>query len=909
MGRVPGSGFWAGLVARVRSLVRGLRRRTQIEHDMREEFRAHILMRAEDLVTREGLGWDEAMRRAHREFGHVETHRDAARKARGLNVFDQMRFSWLDVRLGLRMMVKHPWLTIVAAFALAVGIPIGLMPAHMNDLIEAPIPEDPENRIRALRFWDPVTTGGARPLHADLELWSAELSSFSMLGAFRTGELQVAAEDDRAAPVPMAHVTASTFSLLGRPPFMGRTLVREDEDLGAQQVAVLGHDLWVGRFGSDPAILGRTIRVGSEPHTVVGVMPEGFHFPASQQLWLPLRVEEGARTVATVGVFGRLADGVSAEEAQLELSVVGRSDEGPVSERRARLRPEVVPFGLGFVSMPRDGLDGEPGFFFVQILAWVLLLVACGNVAMLVFARTATRFRELAVRTALGASRVRIVSQIFVETLVLAVLAAGLGLVAMEFVLESMNFSAVAGGTEVPYWVDFGVTGPAFWRSLVLAVVSATVAGVVPALRITGTGVQENLKRAEAGNSGIHFGRVTGALIVADVAVSVAVVALAFAVGEQVGRSSVDQLVGIPSDEYLAVSVWLPGGSAVLGAGRTPEELTEDVAAIQLELVEQLQGEPGVRSVAVTEALPRMRHPSRIIEIEKTLGTDGAGPRHVRSARIDAGYLDALGQATLIGRAFTPGDAEVGGVVIVNEVFVERYLGGGDALGERVRFIRDGEPSEWQQIVGVVGPLGVNIAAVDGGPGLYMPAAPGTIHPLTVGIHVAGATEQLAPRVRAIVAGIDPDAIVEPPVALSTLYQGDWYITVWLLVGLGVLVGVLVIMAASGIYAIVSYSVTQRTREIGIRSALGAADRSLVLTILRRTLLQLAWGAALGIPLAWRLSYEAGAPGVEDSTVMSLLVAIGVAATIVVTVGLLSCLVPVRRILSVDPSEALRAEG
>jgi len=226
-----------------------------------------------------------------------------------------------------------------------------------------------------------------------------------------------------------------------------------------------------------------------------------------------------------------------------------------------------------------------------------------------------------------------------------------------------------------------------------------------------------------------------------------------------------------------------------------------------------------------------------------------------------------------------------------------------------VRCSRDGEPSEWQQIVGVVGPLGVNIAAVDGVPGLYMPAAPGTIHPLTVGIHVAGATEQLAPRVRAIVAGIDPDAIVEPPVALSTLYQGDWYITVWLLVGLGVLVGVLVIMAASGIYAIVSYSVTQRTREIGIRSALGAADRSLVLTILRRTLLQLAWGAALGIPLAWRLSYEAGAPGVEDSTVMSLLVAIGVAATIVVTVGLLSCLVPVRRILSVDPSEALRAEG
>lgn len=914
MSRVPGPGLFRGLVARVRSLIRGLWRRADVEAEMQEEFRHHMEMRAEDLVRR-GLAPREARRQARLEFGHVETHREHARAARGLRLFDQLRFSWIDVKLGLRLMVKHPWLTLAAVFALAVGIPIGLAPVHLADAIKAPLPEDPGNRVRAIRYWDPVATRAAMPGFLEFEFWSGRLSSFSTLAAFTSASYNVASDDGRAAPVAGAEVTASTFAILVRPPLLGRTLDAVDQAPGAPNVVVIGHDLWASRFASDPQVIGRTIRVGEEAHTVVGVMGKGFLFPANGQLWLPLREESlGLGRGTPVKVFGRLSEGVSAEAAQVELRAIGRPDFGDSTESSTRFLPEVVPFGMSFIGLPRGGLASLPEFIFFRILAWVLLLVACGNVAMLVFAQTATRFRELAIRTALGAGRVRILSQMFAETLILSLLAAGIGVFSVGWVIGQINFAALAGREGTPYWLSLGVTGTTLVRALLLAGVSATVAGVLPAVRLTGKGIQESIKRAETGRSGIRFGGGTSALVVADVAVSLAAFVFSLTlVNKMMDRPNADVLAGIPAEEYLAVEVRMPMERIRGDTAAWQRRTVERWASTQQDLVERLRAEPDVRSVAVADALPRMDPRSRPFEVEGGEGSSSASTRWVRTVRVDLAFFDALSQPILAGREFNQGDLkEEASPLIVNTVFVNRELGGHDPLARRIRFTTPGGGDEgpWHPIVGVVGHLGTNMVNPEGGPAVYLPAAPGTLNPAQVGIHVGPFPERLAPRLREIAAAVDPNLILGTPAVLSEVYQGDWYITLGVAGGLMLLVGVLVALAVSGIYAMLSFSVSERTREIGIRTALGAPRGVLVATILRRTLFQLGLGATLGIPLAARLSVAIGGmSGGSRSPLYASLMALGLAAALVVFIGLISCLVPTRRVLKVEASEALRMEG
>jgi hypothetical protein len=367
--------------------------------------------------------------------------------------------------------------------------------------------------------------------------------------------------DGAALPAAGAQLSASTFSVLGARPLLGRVLDGGDFAAGAPDVAVIGHALWSSRFGRDPGVLGRSIRIGRTLHAVVGVMPEGFRFPANEQLWLPLHLTStgGVDEPTRVRIIGRLADGVTDQRAQAELSSTGAPPLTNANEarERARLRPEVVPLGLLYLGLPAGGLDSLPEFRFVQILMFVLLLVACGNVAMLVFARTATRFRELAIRTALGASRARIVAQLFVEALLLAVLAAGVGVLAVDWALGQVNLAALAGESALPYWLSLGLTRATVLSALALAVVSATVAGVAPAIVITGRAISQNIR----GGSGVRFGGLTGALVVADIAVSVAAVGMALTIaGHATDLQVAERATGVPAREYLAVEFRLPEG-------------------------------------------------------------------------------------------------------------------------------------------------------------------------------------------------------------------------------------------------------------------------------------------------------------------------------------------------------------
>lgn len=887
---------------------------------MREEFRHHLAARTDDLV-RSGLAPEAARHQARREFGHAGTYRVEAREAMGLGSFAQVRFSWLDVKLGLRMLPKHPMLNLAAVFALGVGIPVGLAPAHLARALEAPLPGDAADRLRAIRHWDPLSSSVAPTWTSDFAHWHRTLTSFSSLGAFSTSSYSVASTDGAAVPAAGAQLSSAVFPMLGTRPLVGRMLEERDYEAGAPNVVVIGHDLWSSRFGRDAAMLGRSIRIGGTVHTVVGVMPDGFAFPSHESLWLPLRAASigGVGARMRVQVMGRLEEGVSPEDAQAELS---RSDLPPTTaaedaseaEERARLRAEVVPFGLLFLGLPAGGLGSQTEFRFVQALMFALLLVASGNVAMLMFARTATRLREIAIRSALGASRARIVSQIFVETLLLALIAAGVGVLAADRALVHVNLAALAGESALPYWLSLGLTPRTVLTALALATVSATVAGALPAIVITGRAIAPSV----GGGSRVRFGRLTGALVVADIAVAVVAVAMAFTVsGHATDVQVSERATGIRAAEYLALELRLPDDAATFSdAGGTDERaarLRARLAADQRALVAAIEREPGVERVAVGDVLPRMEHRSRPFELDGALPAAGARRRWTRVARIDADFLDALGTRVVVGRDFERSDTEADArVAIVNTAFVEREFEGGDPIGRRVRFptLDSAAGATWYEIVGVVGHLGVNLMNAERGEAVYLPAAPGSINPMQLAVHTALPPASLTPRLRALVAEVDPDLAVTRTSVLSEVRQGDWYLVMGLAGGLVLLAGVLVALATSGLYAMLALSVSERTREIGIRAALGAPRGALLVTILERPLVQIGLGALIGLPLAARFLLElGGADAGGGSAPRAIAGALGLSAGIVLLVGLGSCLVPTKRVLAIDASEAMRADG
>jgi putative ABC transport system permease protein len=900
----------AGVIARIRSFVNGLLHRDDIERAMREEFRHHIELRTADLV-RGGMSWEEAARRARVEFGHVETHRESGRAARGLHVLDRIGFSWIDVRLGVRMLLKHPGLTAVSLFALAVGIPVGMAPMYVARMVRAPLPADHEDRVRVVRFLDPAHARYTQPTYDDYARWRERSTLFERMGAFR-GSLYSLSTGD-AAPVSAdgAELTASVFTILGTPPLVGRALEQGDEAPGAPDVVVIGADLWTSRFAADRSIVGRSIEIAGIPRTIVGVMPASFAFPDRQQLWVPLREELSAQGDGlALRVVGRLAEGVTSERAEAELRTIGRGRRVTSSDpEEVRGEVEVVPWVIGSTNLPDGGVESIPEFYIFRMVGYLLLLVACANVAMLVFARTVTRFREIAVRTALGASRSRIITQIFVETSVLAIVAAGIGTTTIAWALGQL-LNVMARRFPLPYWLDVRITRETVLAALGLAVVSAAVAGVVPALRVTGRKINESIRRADASRSGTRFGGVTGALIVMDVAIVVIVSALVLSMADRlrdVARTR--ELTGIPAEEYLAAELRLPVHAMRTDDGIADrEQFARHLAMTQRAVLDRLEQEPAVRGSTFADALPRMDAHSLRIEVEPATGS----PTWVRVVRVDVGFFRALEQPIRAGRDFEAADASVDPApIIVNTVFVDQFLAGRSPIGQRLRIVAaDGTPGPWREIVGVVGHLGLNMVNPQGGPGLYMPVEAGVVHPVQFAIHVRSNPESFAPRLREIVAEVDPGATLGNPVVLDRVYQGDWYIMLAVAGGLIMLVALLIALAASGLYAMLAFSVSQRRREIGIRTALGARRGGMVALILRRSVSQLAIGALLGVPVAARLLHQLRSDsGRTMPASLSIVAALALGVCAVLVIGLLSGLAPVRRALRISPRDALNAES
>ena len=899
------------------------------ESRMNEEMGFHIEMETNRLVREERLSPDEARRRALVAFGGVTQHKEALRAGRGLAWLGGLS---LDMKLALRLLLKYPGLTIVGGLAMAFAIWVGAVTFEITTLFVRPtLPLPDGDRVVQIRNWDvAVSDAEPRALH-DFMVWREAVRSVTDLGAYRDVTRNLISADGDARGVEVAEITASAFRIAPVPALLGRVIIAADERAGAPPVVVLGYDVWRNRFGSHPGAIGRSVQLGDAFATVVGVMPEGFAFPVAHELWTPLRPDVFDRTPRAgpaITIFGRLAAGVSLETAQAELTMLGRRSATEFPDTHEHLHPRVAPYAKLFWEPTGSGLGI---FLSIYFFALMLLVLVCANVALLLFARAATRERELAVRSALGASRGRIVAQLFAEALVLGGVAAVVGLVVARLALRTWGVEFLEANLgRLPFWIDPRLSPATVFYALGLTVLGAVIAGVMPALKIT-RGLGSRLRQGSAGGGGVKFSGVWTAVIITQVAVTVAFPAVVVVEQRELRRvQSFD--VGFTAEEYLAVRL---DSDVRTGSGGDDQEVAaaqrKRYALALEELRRRVAAEPGVAGVTFVDRLPRMFHREADVEVDVAAIVPGQGgaaaaftpPHEVSIALIDPSYFEVLKSPILAGRAFEAGDVVPDPrVAIVDQAFVDQVLQGRNPIGRRMRFAevpkRDGTSAEaprpWYEIVGVVKDLGMTfVAHQHRAAGVYVPAGPATADPLYMVVHAPGDPMSLGPRVREITAAVDP------MLRLSDLQRVDqvsdtlqWILRMWLRVSL-LLTAIAVLLSLSGIYAVLSFTVARRTREIGVRIALGASRRRLVTAIFRRPLTHVGFGVlAGGILIAVAAFAVSGGDGglarVEGGLSVSNVALLLAYIALMLGVCLLACVVPTRRALRVEPTEALRAE-
>jgi putative ABC transport system permease protein len=835
--------------------------------------------------------------------------------------------TWLDFKLGGRMLVKYPGLTIVGGLAMAFAIVVGIVIFQFAGLFLYPsLPLANGDRIVQLSLRDIAESEQEPKALYDFISWRDSLQTIDHLGAWRDSTRNLITADGDARPAFVAEMSSSGFLVADGQPLMGRVLTPADEQTAAPAVAVIGHDLWQTRFGSDPNVLGRTVQLGDEHATIVGVMREGFAFPVSHEAWVPLKtalLDQAPRSGPAVMIFGMLAEGQTFQTAQAELTTHGRRAAAEQKATHEHLEPRVSAYAD---MMSMDSPDDMRFMFLIYSFVGMLVVLICGNVGLLLFARAASRESDLIVRTALGASRSRIVSQLFAEALVLGGLAAVIGMAIAELFLRNwgMPFLETNYGS-LPFWWDLSVTPATVAAAIMLTVLAATVAGVMPALKIT-RGMGDRLKQTTAGAGGLRFGGVWTVVIVAQVAVTVVFPAIVWFENVQLGRMQ-DFDPGFATNQYLAVEV---ERDAPVDINATPDAATIERDTRMAATLEELRGRiaalPGVAGVTFADTLPGGEYPERTIELgddaaEKAARSPEAPApfRYGTVAEIDTAYFDALDAPIVAGRAFNAADAEPGArVAIVDQGFVDNVLQGRNPIGQQVRFVRPGNPDgpgEWYSVVGLVGKLDVGVPYRKGPfAGFYLPGTPDRFEDVHMMVHVRGGDPMtLAPQVRQIAAAVDPSLRLVQVQRVNELNSGMlWVIRLWMNIT-AVMSSVALLLSLAGLYSVMSFAVARRTREIGVRVALGGSRSRILMAIFRRPLIQMGLGVLAGISIivAATVMYPyTDGPGAGDAgglTAAAVMMQTGYAA-LMFGVCLLACVVPTRRALNIEPTVALRTE-
>jgi putative ABC transport system permease protein len=803
------------------------------------------------------------------------------------------RFS-IDLRFAVRSLRKRPWMSAAVIVTLALGIganaavfgaidalllrPFGFPDA---DRIVMPIETTPDSNYRR----GTVSPANFLDWRRDLAGTIDELSACQWWDANLVGR-------DEPERVEGFRVSPTFFSALGVPPRLGRGFRPEEETRGNDAVVVLSDGLWKRRFGGDPSIVGQSVRIDGEFTKVVGVAPPGFDFPLGAEIWTPLSFDSArapSRTFHSLTVIGRLASGVSLQDAAARVEVDGQRLARDFPDENARRGARLYTLTGGMVD-----LGMGPILSLWQAAAFFVLLIAGANIVNLLLARGSERTREMAVRLALGCSHARLIAESLIESAVLVVLAVPLSIaVAWGFLAALHGYLPARLVRFVSGWTSMAINGRLLAITLAVAAVTTIVFGVLPALQFTRADVSDAMK--SDGRSGAAPGRqrLRRALVVAEVAL-----VLPLLVAAMLGVRSVQTFMtgwqGYSPDGVLTVRASLqksayPDDDA---RRRVTRRLTDELAAL-----------PGVTRAVATNVLPASDSDETTrIEIDG-MPVDPNRRPVVPERTVGDGYFDVLRIPLLSGRVFTSADRpDAEPVAIVSAAFAEKYLPGGAAIGRRVRLV--GKP--WMTVVGVCGDVVHDWFDERNVPTLYRPIAQEPHADVIFALRTETTPSTLGPSVRRAFAKVDASQPIFDMMPMTQMLQENTVGLQFVAGVMGTFAGIALLLAIVGLYAVMTYLVAQRVREIGVRIALGATAADVLRLALGQAARLTTAGVAIGLALSLALSraMEAGLVGViRTDPQTTLLLAVALAAT-----GIASSYLPARRAASVDPIVALRTE-
>jgi putative ABC transport system permease protein len=802
-----------------------------------------------------------------------------------------------DLRYGIRMLIKTPGLTLVSVLTIALGV--GLTTHTFSSVYGSVLRGlDFDRGTTLVRLSEEILStgdrGGGVP-YLDVLDWREEQTSFRGIAAFSNGTVNIADEGNPPERFDGAFVSANLFEQVDGVPIMGRVFNASEDTGQGDPVVIIGYDVWQNRYAGDPNIVGKGVRANGRQATIVGVMPEGFHFPFQEDVWLPLgidplQIERGSSRVVAVA---RLLDGVSIEQADVQMD--------QIAARLAAEYPETNEAVSVWVQSYEDSVMPPAivaALWMMLLAVFGVLLIACFNVTNLLLARATVRSREVAVRSALGAGRSRIVSQLLVEAGLIALLGGVVGIALAWVGIEA--FSAAIIDIEKPYWIDVRLDAPTLVFTLAITAFAAITAGTVPALRASGAKIHEILQDESRGTSSLRMGRFSTALVIGEIALSCALLVSA---GMMV-RSVINlRALDLGFDERQVFT-------ARLGLFETDYPDDEARWRFYDRLVQDLAAEPGVEAAALTTSLPATGAGLSRIGLEGAVYPEVRDQPLAYMSFVTPAYFDVLGLEVVDGRAFDDGDvAGSVDVALVNLSFATTHFGTASPIGERFRV---GEDGPLLTVVGVVPDVFIG----SGGPGFgqaaetteqfYRPVAQATLRFVSLAVRTREDPGAFGATAQTVVSRIDPGLPLYFVRTMSeTVAAGTWGYR--LFGSLFTIFGIVALfLAAVGLYGVMAFSVSRRTQEMGVRMAMGAEARNILGLVLGHGMKQLAVGAAVGLALGallvqpMRVIFFDVEP--SDPTVyLTIILTLGLS-------GLLACLLPALRAMRVQLVDALRPD-
>ncbi|MDO8679076.1 MAG: ADOP family duplicated permease [Acidobacteriota bacterium] len=888
----PISNAWSSVRTIISRLLDLLLRR-QREDRLSQEIQAHL-----DLLTEEhvagGISLADARLAARKSFGGVDQVKVHYREQRGLPIVD----AWLqDARFAVRLLARDRGFALTAIVVLAFGIGVNHMFVTMVYAHKfRGLPIDRPDRVLFISTYDDRAPDRLVSL-PDLEDIRGEQRTFEGLAAYMGSVVTIGDEGRAPDRFDAAYLSSNALALIGVRPLAGRGPEPQEDRPGAAPVVMLGADAWRTRYGSDPSIVGRSILVNGSPATVVGIIPDRSGFPSVAGIWLPLGQLPGLanlkRDSRNLRVFGRLRDGSTESDARAEIqSIVGRLEAAHPDTNR-NLRARVTPINERLLG----NLDGWMPFITAAV---IVILVASANVANLMMARAMHRAPEMAIRTSLGASRFRLIRQLIIEGMVLAAIGGALGL-AFSTAGVRLVQSAIPQNM-LPYWLDYSTDAGTLALLVGVSFASVFVFGLIPALQASKIDVNQTLK--DGSRSG-HRGRATrvwtAAFLVAELALATVLLAQV-ALGNVTARRTVPTDAALRTTAVMTAAVTLPADNYPT-AGERGEFFRR--------LEERLHAQPAVAATALTTFLPvsSVRPTERSPEVEGRAPGEIAAPG-VSVIDIDGGYFNTLGLTLTRGRRFSDRDGSPGqATAIVNERFVEMFLSDADPLGRRIFLVTANAPATtprlWTTIIGVAPSIRQH-AVPEPGPVVYLPIHAATPGAATLMVRTNLEPSGVASLLRDEARAIDPNVPLYRMQTLeAAITDALWNSRVSNYLSLTVTI-LSLILATVGLYAVTAHGVTLRTREIGVRMALGARSFQVSGLILRSVRIPLALGLLLGVAgaLAWDRMFSSGLADVSASEPEAILIIAAIMATVVT----LACFIPVRKATRMNPVSALRHE-